>query len=188
MLNHVLVKAGIVSAPRSIYHEILIRVQDDMKEVKTNSYRTNMQQKSYTIQRPEETAALAIRFASLLEAGDVVLLKGDLGAGKSTFARALIQGFCGENTEVPSPTFTLVQTYETKAFPIWHFDLYRLKNPEEIYELGIEEAMHHGVCLIEWPERLAPGFFKACFEVEFAYGKSENERILTFKGRDERLP
>jgi tRNA threonylcarbamoyladenosine biosynthesis protein TsaE len=147
-----------------------------------------MQQKSYTTQGLEETAALALRFASHLKLGDVVLLKGDLGAGKSTFARALIQHLCGENTEVPSPTFTLVQTYETKAFPIWHFDFYRLKAPEEVYELGIEEAMHHGVCLIEWPERLGPDFFKGCFEIEFEYGKSENERILTFRGWDERLP
>lgn len=147
-----------------------------------------MQQKSYTTRRPEETAALALRFVCLLKPGDVVLLKGDLGAGKSTFARALIQSLCGENTEVPSPTFTLVQTYETKAFSIWHFDLYRLKFPEEIYELGIEEAKHSGVCLIEWPERLGPDFFKEYFEVEFQYGKSENERILTFKSGDERFP
>lgn len=147
-----------------------------------------MQQKSNITQGAEETAALAVRFSTLLKSGDVVLLKGDLGAGKSTFARALIQGLCGENTEVPSPTFTLVQTYETKAFPIWHFDLYRLKDPAEIYELGIEEAMHHGVSLIEWPERLGPNFFKRCFEIEFQYGKSENERVLTFKSGDERLP
>ena len=74
-------------------------------------------------QTPEETAAIAQKIASLLHSRDVVLLKGDLGSGKSTFARALIQALCGEETEVPSPTFTLVQTYETPDFALWHFDL-----------------------------------------------------------------
>jgi len=102
-----------------------------------------------------ETQAFAREFAEGLRAGDVVLLNGDLGAGKSVFSRALIRKLCGrENMEVPSPTFTLVQTYETSDFVIWHFDLYRLSDPSEIYEIGWEEALSGGVLLVEWPERL----------------------------------
>ena len=78
---------------------------------------------------------------------------GTLGMGKSVFARAFVQKLCGK-TEVPSPTFTLVQMYDAPDFEIYHFDLYRLKSAEEIFELGIEEAMYEGVCLIEWPEKM----------------------------------
>ena len=149
----------------------------------------NMQQKSrknIKTHTPEETAAIARKVASLLRPCDIVLLRGDLGTGKSTFARALIQALCGKNTEVPSPTFTLVQTYETPAFILRHFDLYRLKHPEEVYELGIEEAYAHGVSLIEWPERLGAILPKEALEIEFSYGSHENERILHFTGWKDR--
>ncbi len=85
---------------------------------------------------------------------DVFTLQGPMGAGKSCFARYFIRHLCGNNIDVPSPTFTLVQQYDTPCVSIWHFDLYRLENPDEIYEIGWEEALHDGVCLIEWPERL----------------------------------
>jgi tRNA threonylcarbamoyladenosine biosynthesis protein TsaE len=148
-----------------------------------------MQQKNgkRITQTPEETAAVSRKIATLLHPGDVVLLKGDLGSGKSTFARALIQALCGEETEVPSPTFTLVQTYETPHFTLWHFDLYRLQNPEEIYELGIEEASMNGVSLIEWPERMGASLPRNSLEIEFSYGSHENERILCFTGWKDRL-
>ena len=145
-----------------------------------------MQQKSYSLQSPEEMAVIAAHMASLLRLHDVILLKGDLGTGKSTFARALIQALCGKNTEVPSPTFTLVQTYETSLFTLWHFDLYRLKHAEEIYELGVEEAYESGVSLIEWPERLGTFLPQEYLEIEFSYGNDETERVLTFRGWDER--
>lgn len=135
---------------------------------------------------PLGTAAIASQIASLLRPEDIILLKGDLGAGKSTFARALIKVLCGEETEVPSPTFTLVQTYEAPAFTLWHFDLYRLKDRQEIYELGIEEAFRYGVSLVEWPERLGALCPKDCLEIEFTYGNAENERTLTFRGWGER--
>lgn len=86
--------------------------------------------------------------------GDIFLLYGTLGMGKSVLARGFIQELCGENIEVPSPTFTLVQSYPTPAFNIYHFDLYRVKHESEILELGIEDAFYDGVCLIEWPENL----------------------------------
>ena len=138
-------------------------------------------------QNPEETAAIARKLAFLLRPRDVILLKGDLGTGKSAFARALIQTLCGEETEVPSPTFTLVQTYATSNFVLWHFDLYRLKHPNEVYELGIEEAYSNGVSLIEWPERMGALLPPNSLEIEFSYGSHEYERILRFTGWKDRL-
>src|SRR4029077_12412323 len=101
------------------------------------------------------TAAFAARISALAEIGDVIALKGDLGAGKTTFARAFIRAR-GGTEEVPSPTFTLVQIYVLGPAAIWHFDLYRLKSSDEAWELGIEDAFSEGISLIEWPERLGP--------------------------------
>ncbi len=105
---------------------------------------------------PDE--ASATRFAQIcadhLGAGDTVLLSGPVGAGKSHFARAVIRAHLGEDTEVPSPSFTLVQCYDA-GFEIWHADLYRLSHSYEVAELGLEEAMGKALCLIEWPDRLA---------------------------------
>lgn len=102
-----------------------------------------------------ETEECARTFAAELRAGDVVCLQGNLGMGKSTFARALIRTACNDpHMEVPSPTFTLVQIYEGQSCPIWHFDLYRIKSPEEIWELGWDDALAEGIVLVEWPERL----------------------------------
>lgn len=101
-----------------------------------------------------ETAAFAIRIAGLLRIGDTLLLNGDIGAGKTAFARALIRARLGRNEDVPSPTFTLVQTYDHPTGDIWHCDLYRLSHPDEALELGLEEAFETAICLIEWPDRL----------------------------------
>jgi tRNA threonylcarbamoyladenosine biosynthesis protein TsaE len=101
------------------------------------------------------TEALAGRVAALATVGDIIALAGPLGAGKTAFARAFITALAGTPTEVPSPTFTLLQTYATPRASIWHFDLYRLERAEEAYELGVEEAFADGISLIEWPERLA---------------------------------
>ena len=98
------------------------------------------------------TTALGAALAPVLKAGDVVRLEGDLGAGKSTLARAIIAALAGIE-ETPSPTFTLVETYETAHFALWHFDLYRLDAAADVWELGLEEALDGGVVLIEWPER-----------------------------------
>lgn len=99
-----------------------------------------------------ESRVFADDFARTLQGGDVVLLSGDLGSGKTFLCRQIIQHFCGTLTNVASPTFNLVQTYQAPLFTIYHFDLYRLKVPEEIYELGMEEALQNNLCLIEWPE------------------------------------
>ena len=96
---------------------------------------------------------MAAKLAKISKIGDVWALKGTLGVGKSVLARAFIQTLCAAK-EVPSPTFTLVQTYNTPDFDIFHYDLYRLKDPMEIFELGVEEAFYSGVNLVEWPEKM----------------------------------
>ena len=101
----------------------------------------------------EATTALGRAVAPRLESGEAVLLYGPLGMGKSTLARGLIRALAGPEEDVPSPTFTLVQFYETEP-PVAHFDLYRRTRPEEAFEIGLDEALDVGVALIEWPERL----------------------------------
>ncbi|SEN12396.1 tRNA threonylcarbamoyladenosine biosynthesis protein TsaE [Loktanella fryxellensis] len=108
-----------------------------------------------TLANADATATLAGRIAPLLKAGDTLLLEGDIGAGKTTFARALIRARLGNPAEdVPSPTFTLVQTYDAADATIWHCDLYRLTHEQEVLELGLAEAFRDAICLIEWPDRL----------------------------------
>ncbi len=109
----------------------------------------------------EATAALARRVAAQVRPGDVIALTGDLGAGKSTFARGFIHALPDpqgtyRDEHVPSPTFTLVQTYDRWPAPVWHFDLYRLGDPSEVVELGWDEARDGGIVLVEWPDRLGP--------------------------------
>ncbi|MEM1086595.1 MAG: tRNA (adenosine(37)-N6)-threonylcarbamoyltransferase complex ATPase subunit type 1 TsaE [Pseudomonadota bacterium] len=108
-----------------------------------------------TLPNLEATAGLANRLVPFLKAGDVIALHGGLGAGKTTFCRSLISALLGTETEVPSPTYTLVQTYEGHTHPIFHFDLYRLENPAEVFELGWDETVD-GIALIEWPDRAGP--------------------------------
>lgn len=99
------------------------------------------------------TARLGAAIAPLLAAGETVLLYGPLGMGKSTLARGLIRALTRPDEDVPSPTFTLVQFYESEP-PVAHFDLYRLSRPEEAAEIGLDEALDDGCAVIEWPERL----------------------------------
>lgn len=107
-----------------------------------------------TVKDEAATQHIARRLGRVLAAGDVICLWGDLGAGKSTFARALIKSKQIQEGEAPSPTFTLVQTYETEKEDLYHYDLYRLENEDEVLELGIDEAFSEGISLIEWPDRL----------------------------------
>lgn len=106
---------------------------------------------------PDERATeqLGAMLAARLRIGDVVGLKGELGTGKTTLARAILRAAAEDaRLIVPSPTFTLVEVYETPRGSFWHFDLYRLETPEQVFELGWEEALAEGISLIEWPERL----------------------------------
>jgi tRNA threonylcarbamoyladenosine biosynthesis protein TsaE len=102
----------------------------------------------------DATAALGSQMAGVVAIGDTILLEGDIGAGKSAFARALIRARLGRMEDVPSPTFTIVQTYEAPDGDLWHCDLYRLTHPDEALELGLEDAFETAICLIEWPDRL----------------------------------
>ncbi len=115
-----------------------------------------MRENQKIITRSEaETIRFADKFSASLNAGDIVFLHGDLGMGKSVFSRSVIRSLCADDMmEVPSPTFTLVQQYDASIASIWHFDLYRLSDESEIYEIGWEEALDGGISLVEWPERL----------------------------------
>ena len=114
-----------------------------------------------------DTISIGQKISKISQQGDVFALSGTLGMGKSVFARSFVQELCGQ-IDVPSPTFTLVQLYDAPDFIIYHFDLYRLKSPEEIFELGIEEAMYEGVCLIEWPEKMGAYLPNKAIKIEIS--------------------
>ncbi len=130
----------------------------------------------------EGVEKLAQDLAAILKRGDVLCLQGDLGAGKTTFARALIRSLlkAGDNTEIPSPTFALVQSYDAERFPIAHFDFYRIASPDEVLELGLDEAVSDGVAVIEWPEK-APEFLSSDrLTIELSEGDDSELRELVF--------
>lgn len=131
-----------------------------------------------TIELPDEnaTARFAARLATLARPADVIALKGELGAGKTSFARAFIRAR-GTDEDVPSPTFTLAQVYELPDATVWHFDCYRLRHPEEAWELGIEDAFRDGISLIEWPERLGHLLPSRRLEIRFLPGTSPQARV-----------
>ena len=165
---------------------------------------TDIPPDSVALALPDEssTLALARSLAGLLQAGDVVFLIGDLGAGKTTFARGLINALPpegdtgagdtgagdagsdggGREDEVPSPTFTLVQIYERRPAPVWHVDLYRLTRPEVVEELGLEEAAGEAITLIEWPDRLGRRIPADRLEVRLDYGESDEARAAVLAG------
>ncbi|HEC90076.1 MAG TPA: tRNA (adenosine(37)-N6)-threonylcarbamoyltransferase complex ATPase subunit type 1 TsaE [Alphaproteobacteria bacterium] len=129
-----------------------------------------------------ETGALAARLAKLVKPGDFIALAGDLGAGKTVFARAFIGALAGTAKEVPSPTFTLIQTYDLGVITVHHVDLYRLKTPEEALELGLDEALSNGVIVMEWPERLGRYLPGERLEVAMEFGTKERQRRVAFSG------
>ena len=132
---------------------------------------------------PAATAEVGGRLARCLGPGDVVGLAGDLGAGKTALARAMIGALVGQSVEVPSPTFNLVLPYRTATATIWHFDLYRIESRSELWELGIEEAFADGISLVEWPDRLADLMPVEALMVTLAPGAGgEESRRLTLSG------
>lgn len=133
---------------------------------------------------PENTAAFAAKLANILRVGDVILLQGGIGAGKSHFARSYIQSLQTTPEDVPSPTFTLVQVYDTTAGDIWHADLYRLTGPDDIIELGLTDAFETAICLIEWPDRLADLTPPNALLLDFIVC-DDDSRILTLSGSKE---
>ena len=121
----------------------------------------------YLSQSEQETVSFAKKFAKTLKGNEIIALWGTLGMGKTVFAKAVIQELTGRKEDVPSPTFTLLQTYDTPKGEIFHFDFYRLKNPDEAYEIGIEDAFESGICLIEWPEKIGKLLPKKAINVHF---------------------
>lgn len=135
------------------------------------------------VRSPDETARLAQRLAPALGPGDLLLLEGPIGAGKTHFARSLIHArlaAAGAPPEdVPSPTFTLVQTYEAGPVEIWHADLYRLTHPDEVEELGLAQAFDEAICLVEWPDRLGGSGPASALTLSFEAGAEPDTRHLT---------
>ncbi len=129
---------------------------------------------------PEETEAFGRSLAAQLRPGDVIALFGDLGAGKTTLTRGLLQGL-GLEGDVASPTFPIVQSYEELDPPVWHVDLYRIEDPEEALELGLDEARADAALVVEWPERLGPALWhdalQLCLATESGGGRSLTARV-----------
>lgn len=133
---------------------------------------------------PDATADCARKIGAALRTGDVILLEGSIGAGKTHFARALIQSLLDIPEDVPSPTFTIVQVYETEQGALWHADLYRLTSTFELEEIGLSQAFSDAICLVEWPDRLgeeAPG---SALKLVFSTADDDNARQLTAEWTD----
>lgn len=126
----------------------------------------------------EATANLASILAQNVQSGDTVLLLGEVGAGKTHFARSFIKSLLTVDEDVPSPTFTLVQTYDTVIGEVWHSDLYRLSAEQEIEELGLFDAMIEAVCLIEWPDRLGSYTPTDALHIELTPSSTLDSRVL----------
>ena len=130
-----------------------------------------------------DTLALGAQLAPVLKAGDVIALTGGLGAGKTSLARGLIQSVLGP-CEVPSPTYTLVQCYELPAYELWHCDMYRLKQPEDGYELGLIDAFEEAVCLIEWPDKLGDFMPETALSIHIEFeGEGRSAHLRGFGDR-----
>jgi len=134
---------------------------------------------SLTLTGPDDTAEHARQLAGKLAPGDVILLSGDVGAGKTHFARSLIKALLEYPEDIPSPTFTLVQTYDGRSGTIWHADLYRLTSTYEIEELGLIEAFHDAICLVEWPDRLGPIAPSDALDISLSPGPSDDSRHMS---------
>jgi tRNA threonylcarbamoyladenosine biosynthesis protein TsaE len=134
----------------------------------------------------EATEALAARLAPLLHAGDTLLLHGSLGAGKTAFARALLRAMTGDPAlDVPSPSFTLVQSYDTPAGPVHHYDLWRIEHAADLAELGLDEALQD-ITLIEWPERLGDAAPRDALSLTCTAAE-DGRRLALFGGLTERF-
>lgn len=137
---------------------------------------TNAAPVSFFLPHEADTDRLGAWLAERLQPGDCLLLEGPIGAGKSHLARAFIRARLGRMEDVPSPTFTLVQTYQADV-EIWHADLYRLSHVDEVAELGLEEAFNSAICLIEWPDRLGTSVPKSAIRLALS-SEGEGRRVV----------
>lgn len=138
----------------------------------------------------EEMQQLAIKLSGVLEGDECITLQGDLGAGKTTFIRALIEALNQDGVGVISPTFNLLQTYDVmlengKKSVIWHYDLYRLEEPEEIEELALDDALDRGITIIEWPEMVMPWLPKDRIGIVIDFGEGSTNRNIHFEAHAE---
>ena len=134
-----------------------------------------------SIANEADLLALGASLIPQLSAGQTVCLIGGLGAGKTTLVRGMIQSVLGD-IDVPSPTYTLVQTYEMPEFELWHCDMYRLDRPEDGYELGLIDAFEEAVCLIEWPDKLGEIIPYDAMRIEIAFdGEGRKVTLAGFK-------
>ena len=132
----------------------------------------------------EETERLGSELAVQLPAGSIVAFTGDLGAGKTAFVRGMARGL-GITERVTSPTFTIVNEYEGGIRPLFHFDLYRLGDADELFDIGWEDYLARGgICAVEWSER-APEAMEGCIQVDISRGSSDGQRIITIGGVEE---
>jgi len=153
---------------------------------KQKSYMGISELKSFHSLPIGQMQSLAQRLAGQLGSGDIVTLSGEIGSGKTTFARAMIGAIAEGTPEVTSPTFTLMQSYDVKLADgvndvLWHLDLYRLKNRKETEALGLDELWQH-IVVIEWPDIIAPVLPKKHLTISFDFGKNHDTRRLVFSG------
>lgn len=134
---------------------------------------------SFSLLDHKATEALGAALAQHMVCGDVLALIGDLGAGKTTLARGFIQALCGASTEVPSPTYTLIQTYDTPKGELWHGDMYRLEKPEDGYELGLLDAFEEAICLVEWPDKLGALWPEDALTLSLNFKDEGREAVLS---------
>ena len=136
----------------------------------------------YLSNSAQETEALGERLAAVLQPGDVVAYTGDLGAGKTAFTRGLARGL-GVPDRVTSPTFTIVNEYEGGRLPLFHFDLYRMESPEELFDIGWEDYLARGgVCAVEWSEHAEGAFEEEPIWVDIRKGADDGQRVITIRG------
>lgn len=136
----------------------------------------------HILKNEQETEAFGLKLAESLKPGDIIALMGDLGAGKTTLSKAIARGL-GIRDTITSPTFTIVCEYDSGRLPLYHFDVYRIHDSEELFEIGFEEYLHKkGVCLIEWANLLEDGMLPdEIIRINIEYGENENERILSME-------
>lgn len=136
----------------------------------------------YEVNSPDEMANFGKRLARIVGIGDVLFLIGDLGTGKTTLAQGLIGELAIETSEITSPTYNLVHVYTAEKFEIWHADLYRLKGPEQVIQLGLEDAFSHALTLVEWPDRM--GEMAPKNRLDIVIKKTENGRNIALRAAD----